>query len=139
MSFIAEVRVWTQDYEKAVQWWQKAAQQDNARAQSRLGEMYSEGKGVTQDDKEALKWWQKAADQGDGLALLNLATMYIKGEVVEEDQEKAMELIRRAAKQGYAPAQDALKELEELLKKQVIPSPSFPCCEKMWRWGMVVA
>ena len=55
----------TQNYEKAKEWWQKAADQGYiANAQFNLGVMYARGEGVTQDFKKAKKWWQKAADQG---------------------------------------------------------------------------
>ena len=38
-----------QDYVKAALWYQKAADQGNADAQSFLGQMYEDGKGVPQD------------------------------------------------------------------------------------------
>jgi len=41
------------------------ADEGNADAQTRLGTMYFEGKGVGQDFAQGLKWFGKAADQGD--------------------------------------------------------------------------
>ena len=48
------------------------AEQGNAIAQSNLGWMYSNGKGVTQDDKTAVKWYTLAAEQGDARAQFKL-------------------------------------------------------------------
>jgi TPR repeat protein len=52
------------DDKQAVYWYQKAADQGYAEAQSILGVMYANGKGVLKDDKQAVYWYQKAADQG---------------------------------------------------------------------------
>ena len=54
-----------QSYEKAVEWYRKAADQGNAAAQYNLGNMYSWGKGVEQSNEKAAEWYRKAADQGD--------------------------------------------------------------------------
>ena len=54
----------TQDEKKAVQWYQKSADQGYPLAQSNLGVMYELGKGVTQNYEKALELYQKAADQG---------------------------------------------------------------------------
>jgi TPR repeat protein len=40
------------DYKQAVHWYQKAADQGYAEAQSILGVMYAFGKGVLKDDKQ---------------------------------------------------------------------------------------
>jgi TPR repeat protein len=57
-----------QDYKKAVEWYQKTADQGYVTAQYNLGLMYENGKGVKQDYKKAVEWYQKAADQGDAPA-----------------------------------------------------------------------
>jgi TPR repeat protein len=40
-----------------VYWYQKAADQGYAEAQSILGVMYANGKGVLKDDKQAVYWY----------------------------------------------------------------------------------
>jgi TPR repeat protein len=50
----------------------------DAKAQSKLGEMYASGEGVPEDDTEAVKWYRRAADQGFWLAQYNLGVMYAK-------------------------------------------------------------
>jgi tetratricopeptide (TPR) repeat protein len=48
-----------QDYQKAVEWFTKAAIQGFPRAQYRLGTLYTEGK-VIKDDQKAIEWFKKA-------------------------------------------------------------------------------
>ena len=40
------------------------AEKGVVKAQSLLGEMYADGRGVLRDDEEAVNWFRKAADQG---------------------------------------------------------------------------
>ena len=47
-----------QDYNGAVKWYPKSAEQDNRLAQANLGLMYELARGVTQDFKAALKWYR---------------------------------------------------------------------------------
>lgn len=54
-----------QDYQEALKWFRKAADQGDARAQYNIGLMYDNGIGVALNHIEALIWYQKAADQGD--------------------------------------------------------------------------
>ena len=61
-----------QDYFKAVEWIQKAAEQGNAEAQNKLGFMYEKGQGVEQDYIKAVEWYQRAAEQGHAEAQFNL-------------------------------------------------------------------
>jgi TPR repeat protein len=53
------------DYTTALVWFRKAAVQGHAEAQSYLGWMYHNGKGVTKNYQEAIKWYRKAAEQGN--------------------------------------------------------------------------
>ena len=61
-----------QDYIKAVEWYQRAAEQGYAAAQYHLGVMYDNGQGVKQDYIKAVEWYQKAAEQGHAEAQFNL-------------------------------------------------------------------
>ena len=62
-----------QDFEKAADWFKKAAELGDFAAQRNLGYLYLKGKGVKKDKAEARKWLEKAAAQGDVYAaeLLN--------------------------------------------------------------------
>ena len=63
------------DYAKAVEWYQKAADQKYAPAQYNLGIMYGYGHGVGQDYTEAARLYKLAADQGYAEAQVRLATL----------------------------------------------------------------
>ena len=54
-----------QDYQQAMYWYRKAADQGYADAQFKLGWFYESGLGVGKDYGQARVWYQKAADQGD--------------------------------------------------------------------------
>ena len=59
----------TKNYAKAVEWYQKAANQGNDAAQCLLGMCYQHGNGVTQNYAKAIEWYQKAARQGHNVAI----------------------------------------------------------------------
>jgi TPR repeat protein len=65
-----------QDFATALSWFQKAADQGAANAQSNLGFMYEHGQGVSQDYAAAASWYRKAADQGDPGGQYNLGAIY---------------------------------------------------------------
>lgn len=54
-----------QDYTQAVDWYRKAAEQNEAAAQYSLGLMYEQGTGVPRNLTEASRWYQLAAKNGD--------------------------------------------------------------------------
>ena len=54
-----------QDYSKACEWFQKAADANNTDAMSNLGSLYQNGWGVARDYRKAREWYQKAADAGN--------------------------------------------------------------------------
>ncbi len=97
-----------QDYEEALEWFRKAAEQGDLLAQYSLGDMYENGNGVEQDYEEALEWFRKAAEQGLSLAQYSLGLMYENGNGVEQDYEEAEKWFRKAAEQGLSLAQYSL-------------------------------
>ncbi len=93
------------DEQKAVEWFQKAADQGYAVAQFNMGMGYANGRGVDKDERKAVEWFQKAADQGYAAAQNNLGWMYGNGIGVDKDEQKAVEYYQKAADQGDATAQ----------------------------------
>ena len=73
------------DFATALREWTPLAEQGDAVAQTLVGSMYNEGKGVPQDYKTAVKWYKLAAEQGDALAQNNLGAMYALGHGVIQD------------------------------------------------------
>ena len=57
----------TQDYKKAIYWYEKATNLNNSDAMNSLGTCYYTGKGVQQDYKKAFEWFEKAAIQGNAI------------------------------------------------------------------------
>ena len=53
-----------QDYAKAVNWYQRAADQNHPEAQYKLGAMYANGIGVEKNIDRAISWYSAAAGQG---------------------------------------------------------------------------
>jgi len=93
------------DYATALREWRPLAEQGNAKAQTNLGFMYKEGRGVPQDYAEAVKWIRKAVEQGYAKAQNNLGFTYERGLGVTQDDAEAVKWYRKAAEQGYTQAQ----------------------------------
>ena len=64
------------DYATALREWEPLAEQGHAAAQTLLGVMYENGKGVPQDYAMAVKWYTLAAEQGHADAQYGLGGMY---------------------------------------------------------------
>jgi TPR repeat protein len=60
------------DFEHAIEWYLKAANQNHRLAQFNLGVMYSIGQGVLPDERQAEIWFDRAARQQDPGAQYNL-------------------------------------------------------------------
>lgn len=97
------------DYASALRIIRPLAEQDNARAQFRLGVMYGSGEGVPKSDAEQLKWFRRAAYQGDADAQYFVGAMYSFGiNGLQQDYAEAVKWFRLAADQGRANAQAVL-------------------------------
>ena len=104
-TLYAEGRGVPQDYSKARQWWEKAAQQGSPTAQNDLGLLYVNGQGVPKNYTRARQWFEKAAAQGNAEGQNNLGTLCANGQGVPQDYSKARQWYEKAAAQGHASAQ----------------------------------
>jgi len=84
------------------------AEGGEARAQTSLGSMYSNGLGVPRDLVKAVYWTRKAADSGNPRAQANLGLFYMHGIGLPQDDRQAVVWLSRAADQGNAGAQNTL-------------------------------
>jgi TPR repeat protein len=101
-------------------WFEMAAAQGHAGAETRLGEIYERGDaGVKRDDAQAAIWYVKAAAQGFARAQTDLASLYVNGHGVTQDNVQAMAWYHKATMQGYARAQADLGGM--YLKGQGVP------------------
>ncbi len=96
------------DYQKAAEYYLKAAELGNAAAQSMLGKCYYYGYGVDQNYKTAVEWFEKSAYQGNMNAQYDLGVCYQYGRGTDQSMEKAAEYYRKAAEQGYDYSQYVL-------------------------------
>ncbi len=132
----------SQDTNKAVFWWHKAAIHGDARAQAKLGWAYESGVVVKQDyaaarkwylksaaqgnpraefymgrkskmPEEALSWYRKAAIQGDTEAIYRVGYHYEKGWGVEQNYIEAAKWYENAAQQNDMASQIALGRMYE--------------------------
>ena len=94
------------DTGKAEEWFESAAQEGFAYAQTSLaGILYGRG-----DVEGAARWYRKAADQGEPTAMYNLGAFGISGMMEMEDRE-AMDLLVRAASAGVQEAVELLSRI----------------------------
>jgi TPR repeat protein len=84
---------------------QPLAEQGDARAQSLLGLIHYNDRGVLRDDAEAVKWSRLAAEQGNAAAQFRLGLMYSEGHGVPQDHAEAAKWYRLAADRRYPQAQ----------------------------------
>jgi TPR repeat protein len=85
------------DFASALRLFQPLAAQGSAPAQSNLGLMYEEGRGVAQNYREAVRLFRLAAIQGDPSAQSNLGVMYERGQGIAQDYSEAIKWYRLAA------------------------------------------
>lgn len=100
-----------QDYNHALYWCRKSAQQGNPLAFVDLGLMYIQGLGVQRDYQQALYWFGEAAKYNNPAAQNNLGYMYHHGFGVAKDYRQAVQLYRKAAEQNYPLAQKHLGDM----------------------------
>lgn len=82
-------------YHQAFNYYQQAAEQGNAEAQTKISQAYYHGEGVQQDYQSAFSWATKAADQDFADAQLGLGLMYKNGLGVKQDYYQAVQWYKR--------------------------------------------
>ena len=89
------------DEKAALDWFEKAADAQNARAQAVLGELYAMGwGGLKKDPAQAAKWMEKAALGNLVVAKARWGSMLSKGKGVKQDAQKGLDWYVQAAQEG---------------------------------------
>ena len=83
----------------------REAEEGNADAQIKAGDLYCFGYCSPRDFDEAAKWYRKAAVQGDVSGEMRLASLYESGFGAERDLTLAAKWYRKAAEQGDTGAE----------------------------------
>lgn len=99
------------DVQKGIDWYRKAAAQDNVKALLNLGLVYKRGVDLPQDLKEAARLIQRSAELGHAKAQNNMGILYQNGEGVPQDYTLAAMWYQKSADQGWAPGQFSLGKL----------------------------
>jgi len=101
-----------QSFEKAMEWYSRAADGGDGESMYAIGELYLNGSGVDQSYDKAMDWYMKAVSIDEPMGLYGVAMMYEKGYGVEKSAEKAIEWYQKSADLGYSHAKDRIKKLQ---------------------------
>jgi TPR repeat protein len=93
------------DFETAMEKWRPLALGGNPSAQTNIGVMYYQGRGVRRDPAEGVRWYKMAAMKGYPEAMYNLGVAHMNGLGAEKSAEEALRWYRLAAEGGYVSAQ----------------------------------
>ena len=102
-----------QQFGKAVECYQKAAEAGSQEGQFNLGYALYNGEGIDKDYATAAMWFKRAARKGFAKAQYNLAYCYMYGRGVPIDYDKALRNLTDAANNGNQNAQLTLAECYE--------------------------
>lgn len=89
-----------QDFEKAQQLWEQAAELGDTNAQNNLGIIFEFGQGIAPDLQRAVAYYRQAAEGGNVLAQLNLGKTHLRERDAGITQEEAKRWLQMAARQG---------------------------------------
>lgn len=96
----------TPDLQKAIGYYEKAAEGGMEDAYMDLGYIYCSGQYMEPDYEKGLGYYKQAADMGNTTAMGNLGMSYCKGLGVEQDVTKGFEYFLMAAEGGHPDAME---------------------------------
>lgn len=92
------------DYDKALEWLQKAADKGYIAAIEMIASWYMSGIHVEKDPSRALELYKKGAALGDCSCMYAIGYQYYTGKAISKDLAKAMEWFSVASDHGSSPA-----------------------------------
>ena len=98
-----------QNFNSAIEWYEKAAAQGNAKARIALGLLYFFGVGVEENKDKAREWYEKAAAQNNPVAQNCMSWFAHQA----KDYASAKQWLEQAVAQDYAPAMVSMGRLYE--------------------------
>ena len=101
-----------QDFYKAIQLYELAADQGLVKAQHYLGVIYDKGRGTKRDDIKARKWYRLAAEAGSAASQYNYAVFLLQGRGGPQDVKAGIEWLKKSAAQGDPNARAALRSIK---------------------------
>jgi len=130
------------DEKKSTEWFQKAADQGNAKGMHNLAMAYQSGVGVQKDYTKAFNLFKQASDKGLASSMNAIGIMYKNGWGVKTDEKAAANWYMKAAAAGSADGvcnvagimmyskivETDYKQAHELLDACLKSSPNNDCC-----------
>jgi TPR repeat protein len=110
------------DYAAAAKRMWPLAERGNAKAQTYLGFMYANGRGVPQDYVDAVYWYRRAAEQGNPDAQCMLGLMYDKGHGVPREFIVAHKWLNLAAARATGKERDYYVRLRNAVAFKMSPA-----------------
>jgi TPR repeat protein len=101
------------DMAMAMQWYQRAADQDEPSGMYNLGVHLRDGIGVSADQEAATQWFERAARKGHTSAMLNFGLRLFKGKGIARDRVRGYAWVQKAAGKGNIPAIRQRRSLEK--------------------------
>ena len=96
----------SENKEKAIEWYRRAAEQGDSEHQMALGlALCWDGEALSSNFTEGFNWILKAAERGHLGAQYFVAAQYATGENIQRDPYKAVEWYQRLAEVGHPEAQ----------------------------------
>ena len=101
-----------EDPKKALYWFKKAAQNNEAQAQYDIGMIYLDGNGVSKNHNIAKDWFEKSSAQGHAESQFELACMYLDKNFGILNEKLAYSLFKKAStpskKNNFYPSNEAI-------------------------------
>ena len=99
------------DEQKALYWYNKAADQGNARGQAFAALMYLNGKGTEVDLQKGFQLAKASADQDNAQGQYVLGTCYLYGEGTDRNVKIAWDWLTKASNKGHKYAKKTLEDI----------------------------
>ncbi len=100
------------DLSKALEWYEKAALQNDPYSLYATSMILLTGKETSQEDKaKAISYLEKAAANGYASAQNDLAMLYLNGQFVDKDVKKGIELLEKASESGNPYSMSTLSSI----------------------------
>ena len=93
-----------QDFAKAAEWYEKAAEHGNSDAMCSLAVMFINDEEMPKDEEKALHWMLEAANNGSVSAMENMGRMYKNGDCVPQDAVASLAWFKKSAEHGNPDA-----------------------------------
>ena len=111
------------------------AQRGDPAAETRLGWLYSTGRGVPQNYYEAAKWFYRAATRGNAAAQYELGMAYNKGQGVPRDYVLSYLWLNLSAAQAVGADREYKVTLRDAIASKMTPQQLLTAQQLALKWA----